>query len=69
MTEKIRVDIRGYVDINITPELKELLDKYFNPEDDIEIYDEFGGKIREYIVKELYKKGFHVEKIDDWDTV
>lgn len=70
MTEKIRVDFSGYVDIDISPELKELLDKYFNnPNDDIEIYDKFGEKIFEYIDKELYKKGFHGINIDNWDTV
>lgn len=69
MTEKIRVDIHSYVDIDITPELKELLDKRSNTEDD-DVYDELGDEIYECIDKELYKKGIRgVEDINDWNIV
>ena len=68
MTEKIRVDFSGYVDIDVSPELKELLDKQFNIDDE-EVCDEIGEKIYEYIDKELYKKGYHGIEIDNWDTV
>ena len=68
MTEKIRVDITGYVDIDITPELKEILDKYYNTED-VEVWDELLEKIHKCINKELYKKGCRETKILDWDCV
>lgn len=69
MVEKIRVDIRSYVDIDITPELKELLDKRSNTEDD-DVYDELSDEIYECIDKELYKKGIRgVEDINDWNIV
>ena len=54
-TEKIRVYFTGYVDTNITPEIKKLIDKYYNTEDD-DAYDELSNKIYECIDKELYKK-------------
>ena len=69
MTEKIRVDISGYVDIDITPKLKKLLDKQLNTEDD-EVYDEIGDEIYECINKELAKKSIYgVENINDWNTI
>ena len=64
MTEKIRVDISCYIDIDITPELKELLDKYYNTDDDD---DEILEKIYKCINKELYKKGCCEIKILNWD--
>ena len=69
MTEKIRVDINGCIDIDVTPELKELLNKYFNIDDD-EVYDETIEKIHKSINEELYKKGCCREtKILNWDCV
>lgn len=68
MAEKIRVNFSGYVDVDINPELKKLLDKQLNTEDD-EVYDEIGDEIYECIDKELYKKGYHGIEIDDWKCV
>lgn len=68
MTEKIRVDVACYVDINFTLELEELINKYFDTDDD-EIYDEIGKKIRKCINEELYKKGFREAEILDWNCV
>ena len=69
MTEKIRVDISCSIDIDFTPELKELLDKRSNTEDD-DVYDELSDKIYECIDKELYKKGVRgVEDINDWNCI
>ena len=64
MTEKIRVDINGCIEIDITPKLKELLDKCFNTDDDDD--DEILEEIHKYINKELYKKGCRNIEILNW---
>ena len=66
MTEKIRIDVSCYIDIDITPELKELLDKYLYTDDD-EDCEEIVEKIHKYINRELYKKGCGEIKILNWD--
>ena len=61
MNEKIKVDITGCIEIDVTPKLKELLDKYFNTDDD-EIIEE----IHKCINKELHKKGCRDTEILNW---
>lgn len=64
MIEKIRVDIDCRVELEITPELKKLLDE---AEEDVYAVDD---QIYDYLRKELYKKGIiKIDKFYNWFSV
>ncbi len=64
MYEKFRVDIDCWVDLDVTPELKKLLD-----DEDKDLYNA-DKNLRDYLKKELCKKGIvKVDRFNNWTLV